>query len=98
MASLKISSFQSWNLTEQEILSGSILTTMNKCVIQNRIVEIAEEKLALTIEDPEKMAKYFQREAELQGQLLALNWLLHCSEAAESQFNQSYHHIQESRS
>jgi hypothetical protein len=80
MAMLNISdnSFNSWILTDQEIIQGSILNTTQKQVIQNLISDYAHRRLNLTF-SPENM----QAEAELQGNIRALQNLLIMSEAAE---------------
>ena len=74
------SSFISWILTPQEISQGAILTSLQKQVVQNIIHQKAEEKLNLTF-IPENL----QREAELQGWILALKSLLDNSSDAEKE-------------
>lgn len=75
-------SFQRWKLTDEEELHGTILTTNQKQCIQNQIVQAAEEKIALTF-DANNTLLFAQREAELQGRINALKYLIDCSNAAE---------------
>lgn len=84
MAHLKLNSFTSWHLDSQEMEQGSMLTVTQKQVIQTRLADIAEEKLALTL-DPNNTLAYIQAESNLAGQLAALNWLLDISAAYEQQ-------------
>lgn len=73
------SSFVSWILTPQELQAGSILTTLQKQVIQNMIWQAASERISLPFLDENK-----QREAELQGRIAALTSLLDLSAEAET--------------
>lgn len=76
-------SFTSYTLTEQELLIGSVLTSLQKCCIQNQLADLAERKLNLKF-DPAHPQIFLQEEAELQGNLNALRYLLTLSESAES--------------
>lgn len=81
MATLNLdSSFISWNLTEDELKTGAILTSLQKQCIQNTIWQHAEEKLNLTFK-PENV----QLEAELQGRISALKSLLDLSREFEKE-------------
>ncbi len=82
------SSFISYSLSEQEVLIGSTLTTLQKECIQNQICSLAEQKLALKY-IPENPMLFLQQEAELQGQLNALKYLITLSESAEASLIQS---------
>ncbi len=75
------SPFCSYELSERESLEGQILSFNQKCVIQNHIANLAKEKIELTYthKSPEE---YWQREAELQGQILILTHLLECADRA----------------
>ncbi len=87
MAQLNPSSlFQSWILSPKELLQGSILTQLQKQCIQNQISAAAAEKTLLKY-DPDSALKFLQREAELQGQIGALQYLITLSEEAEKQFD-----------
>jgi len=75
--------FTSWSLSEQEVLSGSVLSFPQKQVIQNQRAQIAEQILALTF-DPLNPVQFAQDDAHLKGQLSALNYLLLLSDESES--------------
>jgi hypothetical protein len=80
--------FTSYSLTSEELQQGSILTSLQKQCIQNQISALAEQKLRLKY-DPVNPMTFLQEEAELQGQLIALQYLFTLSEAAEAQTNQA---------
>jgi hypothetical protein len=63
--------FQSWDLSEQEVKEGTVLYTLQKQVIQNRMAMAAAERVLLPF-SPENI----QRDAELQGEIRTLRWLL----------------------
>lgn len=85
MATLNTDSlFQSWVLTDQERLQGSILTITQKQCIQNQICQLASEKVNMKF-DTEHFQQFQQREAELAGQIGALTYLLTLSAAAEKE-------------
>lgn len=86
------SSFQSWVLSEAEILQGSILTTSQKQCIQNQIVSLAERKLNITF-DPSNPLNFAQQEAELRGSIDALKYLLSLSESAEKEVGSGSIHL-----
>ena len=69
------SSFVRYDLTESELKAGSVFTLDQRAVIQNLIVDAAEEKIALTF-DTDKPQQFIQREAELTGQIGILKYLL----------------------
>ena len=81
MAQLLPNSFTSYQLSEEERLSGESLTTLNEQVIQNLISALAEEKLNLTY-TPESPTSYALRAAELIGQIGILKLLLETSSIA----------------
>jgi hypothetical protein len=83
------SSFVSWVLTPTELVQGTLLSSLQKQCIQNQIWQAAEEKIKLPFTDENK-----QREAELQGRILALQSLLDLSEEAEKETNQEPINIQ----
>ncbi len=87
MATLSPTSmFQSWELSRQEYLTGSIFTTLQIQCIQNQIVALAHEKMMLKF-DPTNVLTYAQQEAELQGKLIILQYLLSCSEEAAKELD-----------
>lgn len=81
-------SFVSYVMSQDEISIGSVLTTLQKQCIQNQICSLAEQKLALKY-SPENAMLFLQQEAELQGQLNALKYLIILSESAEASLIQS---------
>lgn len=84
MAQLSLdSSFQRWELTDREYILGSVLTTSQKQVIQNQLVQLAEEKINLE-QDPLNPLKHIQKEAYLRGQIDALKYLLTLSSSSEN--------------
>lgn len=78
--------FQSWILTDEEFVQGSILTITQKQCIQNQIAQLAQEKINLTY-NPENPNRFLQREAELQGSITALQYLLTLSNTAEQKLS-----------
>lgn len=82
------SSFLRYDLTPEELLVGSILTTLHIQCIQNQIAEAAEQRINIRI-DPQNPLASLQEEAELQGRILALKYLITLSENAEAQLVQS---------
>lgn len=81
MPTLIPSKFCTWELSEREAIEGQILSHTQKCVIQNHIAALAKEKIELTY-PLEDTPKYWQREAELQGQITFLDFLLSSSDDA----------------
>ena len=73
--------FSTFDLTPQEQRVGEILSSLNLAVIHNLRSQKAEEKLRLTF-TPADINTYIQREAELQGQIGILDYLIQCSEYA----------------
>jgi hypothetical protein len=78
--------FQSWVLTPEEFLAGSILTITQKQVIQNQIAQLAMTRLNFKIDVQNPLA-ILQEEADLKGQILALQYLLTLSASSEAQMN-----------
>lgn len=87
MATLIPSSFCRYNLSEEEQRAGSYISETQKQVIQNLICDIAEEKLALKF-DASNPQSFIQREAELQGQIGILRYILATSDEVVSAQNQ----------
>lgn len=81
MAQQLNTSFTRFELSSQEQIHGQILTPLNCLVIQNLLAQNAEEKMKLKF-DPEKPSVFIQREAELQGTIGILQFLLDSSEEA----------------
>lgn len=84
MATIKQTIFTSYDLSNQETLSGSILHSEQKMFIQNLISDIATERVALMPEDPTNPQKYFIEMAYKQGQIAILQHMLDSSIASES--------------
>jgi len=82
MAQLIDNAFSSYELTDQEMTEGSILTITQKQVIQNQVAMFAEQQLALRY-DPNNPILFAQEQAEKKGGIEALQWLLTISESAE---------------
>lgn len=78
MATLIPSAFSKYSLSPEETKSGQTLNIYNVQVIQNLISEAAEEKISLEF-NPLNPSIFIQREAELQGQIRILQYLLACS-------------------
>ncbi len=72
--------FTSWDLSDKEILAGSVFTTTQKQVIQNLLATVAEEKLLLRV-DSSNVSSFIQEEATKQGQIDILTYILSTSDA-----------------
>lgn len=75
---LETNIFTSYELTEQEIVSGSILTELQTAVLQNRLAAIAKTKLELKL-DCSNISLYAQQEADLAGRMVELQSILDAS-------------------
>ena len=82
------SSFQAWVLTTKEFQQGSLLTLTQKQCIQNQVVQLAEERLALNY-DAQNPSAFLQREAEIKGAIGALKYLLNVSNITEGELSQN---------
>lgn len=82
MAKIAVGTFTHWDLTNPEILAGSILTTDQKHLLQNELAQVAENKLALTF-DTTNPTKFAQDEAFLSGQMSILRVMLIRSDESE---------------
>jgi len=82
MAQMITNSFVSYVLTSAEEQAGTILSQNQKMVLQNKLSQVAEAKLRLTF-DPANIQQFLQQEAELQGQIGILTWLLDSSTELE---------------
>lgn len=80
------SPFQSWVLTPEEFLNGTILTITQKQCIQNQIATLAIQKINLE-PDFEHPLLSAQKEAFIRGQIAALQYLLDLSASSEAQRN-----------
>jgi hypothetical protein len=84
MARLIQNRFSSWELDETEKQQAAMFTDLQTKHIQNIICEAATEKSSLTF-DPQNPLQFTQKEAELQGQIGILEYLLAMSTEAYNQ-------------
>ena len=83
MSSINQSSpFISYNLTPQEVITGSQLSLLQRQCIQNIIASYATERIAREISVDNPLATV-QADAKNKGQIEALQHLLDLSDAAE---------------
>lgn len=75
-------SFTSYDLSEAEILQGSILSVQQKQVLQNELSQCAEQILALEFV-PTNPLKFTQDDSFLKGQMSVLRVILLRSDEAE---------------
>jgi tRNA G18 (ribose-2'-O)-methylase SpoU len=73
------STFLKYELNDDEKRIAHLFTQENIYGIKNLIAQAAEEKITLKF-DPDKVMAFVQREAELQGQINILNYLLQLHE------------------
>lgn len=85
MPLLKANRFTSYELTGEEFIVAQTFNELQLCHIQNEIAVCAEEKVNLKY-DPEHPQAFMQEEAELQGKINALSYLITCHEAAQSEY------------
>lgn len=78
--------YQAWILSPEEQLQARVLTSLQKQFIQNERVALLSRKANLRL-DPEHPLPFIQEEAELQGQIGILGYLLAESESAETALN-----------
>ena len=82
MAKLVPNEFSSYELSDQEILQASILTELQKKLIQSDMAQIAQTILNLTF-DPRNPDNFLQDDAHQKGQLAAYRVLLMRSQESE---------------
>jgi hypothetical protein len=75
---IKVSTFTSYLLSNEDQLQGQIFSVLQEAVLQNMLVDLAEEKLNLKY-DPEHPLIFLQREAELQGQIGLVSFIIELS-------------------
>ena len=76
--------FSSYYLTAGEEELGSILNYEQRCIIRNKLSEVAETRLNMVL-DTTNVSNFIQSEAYLKGQLDTLQWLLDTSDEMEGQ-------------
>lgn len=96
MSHLVQSTFAMYQQTDQEFMTGQVLTATQKENIQNQIARIAELRLAIT-PDPNNYATFIQEEANYKGQMQALQYLLDCSNSAEAELTELAYQQQQSQ-
>lgn len=82
MAQIIPNAFTSYQLSQQEEITGSIFTTNQKQVLQNLLSEAASQKLHLEY-DPSDTLTFVQQEAYHTGKIELLQYLLANSDASE---------------
>lgn len=80
------SSFIKYDLTADEFLQGTHFSLENRAVMQNLIADFAEEKIGMTY-DPEHPLQFQQAEAELQGKIGILKYLLSLEAQSKPEVN-----------
>lgn len=83
MAILIPNAFSSYDLTEQEVLQGAILTNLQKQVLQNLLAVCAEEKLHLEL-DVKNPEGFIQQESYKRGQMELLIYIISNSDTSEA--------------
>lgn len=82
MPQVSLTSLTRFVLTEEESVTGHILTSLNLAVIQNLIADASESKINLEY-DPLNPVKFAQDEAFLSGQLKTLRYLQEMHEESQ---------------
>jgi hypothetical protein len=67
--------FTQYELTPEELITGYSLSPEQRAVIQNDIAEAAQQKVGLKY-DPMQPLLFAQKEAELQGRINILQYML----------------------
>jgi hypothetical protein len=84
MANLLSNSFSSYELSQRELLAGSVLNGDQISVLQNELSQIAESRLNLDF-TPDNPLKFAQDEAFLKGQMSIIRVMLLRSQESEQQ-------------
>lgn len=84
MSSLVMSTFTKYTFTDEEILGASLLHEEQKRWFQTQLALLAERRVAL-VPDSNNYQAFIQEEAEIKGQMNALQYLLDCSTSAETE-------------
>ena len=82
MATKIVGTFTHWKLSDQELISGGILTTNQKQVLQNELAMVAENITNLDY-DPLNPTRFAQDQAFLKGQMSILRVMLLRSDESE---------------
>ena len=78
MAHIAVNKFTTYTLSAEELEQASYFNDFQRMLMQNEIARAAEEKVALKF-DPSNPLAFAQREAELQGQMEILEYILNLS-------------------
>lgn len=81
MAILLPTRFSAYQLTDEEVLQGSILNGLQLQVMQNHLSVYAEERLSLDY-NPEHKEQFLQAEARLKGIIEILSYLMDSSDTS----------------
>ena len=79
--------FTRYDISPEDTITGQALSPLQEQVIQNLISSYAEDKVNLTYDVVNPHA-FIQKEAELQGQILVLQYILELSRAAHQALKQ----------
>jgi hypothetical protein len=74
--------FTTYDLSTTDQLQGQVLTELQEACLQNELAALAEEKLNLKYDTANPLT-YLQREAELQGQIGLVTYLVELSKQAK---------------
>jgi hypothetical protein len=74
--------FTTYDLSDNDLLQGQVLSELQEACLQNELAALAEEKLNLKY-DTVNTLTYLQREAELQGQIGLVTYLVELSRQAK---------------
>lgn len=81
--------FQQFDLTEEEDIQGKLLSVHQKYVLQNMLADAAKEKLSL-VDTRKDFDQFWQRQAELTGQIGILQLILSNAELASEQVREFF--------
>jgi len=81
--------FTAYELSDEEVLQGSIFTILQTQVLQNHLATAAEEKLSLNY-DPDNKERFLQEEAYLKAKLDFIQYLLDSSAISKETLAQSH--------
>lgn len=78
---LAASKFQAYDLSDREVLEGSIFTELQLAVLHNHMVTETELRLSLAF-DPKEPERFMQAEAEYKGKVELIQHLIESSNLA----------------
>lgn len=76
--------FTEYALTPEETVIGSTLNELQLCVLHNELANAANTKLNMKYKGSD--IEILQEEAELQGRINALDWILQTHENAQQEY------------